>query len=384
MSAAMKRYGFTALILCGVVLAGACGSVFPGPQRPRYRIIAYVYRNADMDRIGADKITHINYAFGSVNTNGQVVLDNPDAPAHLARLQALKAKNPRLKIILSVGGWGADNFSDAAFNNTSRRAFAATAIALIRRYALDGLDLDWEYPGQPGPGIKYSADDKENFTLLLKTLRQELDALSDERKRTGPDRYTLSIASAGGVYFEHTEMDRLHVYLDWINIMAYDFAGDWSRTTSHHAALYWSPAAGSDHGPSAADFVKQHLAAGIPSRKLVLGVPFYGRGWCGVDSRNQGLYQPFESYISSYPYWVLARDYVGKHGFERHWDSVSHVPYLWDSSTGIVITYEDPDSLRDKARFIKDHHLGGVMYWEQSNDPDEKLLDTLFYNLQLR
>jgi chitinase len=379
MSAAMKR---SALILSLALFAGACRSALVGPQTPRYRIIAYVYGNADMDRIGADKLTHINYAFGSVNTNGEVVLDNPDTPAHLARLQALKAKNPRLKIILSVGGWGADNFSDAAFNNTSRQTFAATAITLIRRYALDGVDLDWEYPGQPGPGIKYSPDDKENFTLLLKTLRQGLDALSDERKRTGPDRYTLSIASAGGVYFEHTEMNRLHVYLDWINIMAYDFAGEWSRITSHHAGLYWSPAAGSDRGPSAADFVQQHLAAGIPSRKLVLGVPFYGRGWCGVDPKNEGLHQPFESYIASYPYSVLVRDYVGQRGFTRHWDSISHAPYLWDSSTGIVITYEDPDSLRDKARFIKDHHLGGVMYWEQSHDPDEILLGTLFYNLQ--
>ena len=165
--------------------------------------------------------------------------------------------------------------------------------ALIKRYALDGIDLDWEYPGQPGPGIKYRPEDKENFTSLLKTVRQQLDALSDERRRAGPDRYTLTIASAAGDYFEHTEMDKLHVYLDWVNIMAYDFYTSSSKTTGHHTGLYQSLSAGNSvHNAEAA--VKQHLAAGIPSRKLVMGVAFYGRSFSGVSLENNGLYQPYE------------------------------------------------------------------------------------------
>src|SRR6058998_3900200 len=199
-----------AIVLLATAFSTAC-CTFTHCE-PQYRIVAYVHRRADMYRIGAEKLTHINYAFGLVNENGEVVLSR-EAPAHFSQLQALKAKNPRLKVILSVGGWGADNFSDAAFNRTTREKFAASAIALIKRYALDGLDLDWEYPGQPGPGIKYREEDKEDFTLLLKTLRQQLDALSDERGRTGSDRYTLTIATAGGPYFEHTEMERLHVYV---------------------------------------------------------------------------------------------------------------------------------------------------------------------------
>src|SRR6185503_19386069 len=99
----------------------------------------------------ADKLTHINYAFALVSKEGEVVLNNPESPAHLSQLQALKAKNPALKIIVSVGGWGADNFSDAALTDASRDKFAKSVTALIKRYALDGIDLDWEYPGQPGP-----------------------------------------------------------------------------------------------------------------------------------------------------------------------------------------------------------------------------------------
>ncbi|PYQ56981.1 MAG: chitinase, partial [Acidobacteria bacterium] len=126
----MKR----ALLLA--LLATAC-STFPH-REPRYRIVAYVYRRADMYRIGVEKLTHINYAFGLVNPNSEIVLPR-DGPAHLTQLQALKAKNPKLKIILSVGGWGADNFSEAAFNQTTREKFAASAIALLKQYALDGL-----------------------------------------------------------------------------------------------------------------------------------------------------------------------------------------------------------------------------------------------------
>jgi len=339
-----------------------------------YRIVAYVNRRADIHRISAEKLTHVNYAFGLVSVNGEVFLRG-DAPAHLAQLQALKAKNPRLKVILSVGGWGADNFSDAAFNQTMRDRFAASAINIIRLYALDGLDLDWEYPGQPGPGIKYLDEDKQNFTLLLRTLRTRLDALSDERHRHGADRYTLTIATAGGKYFQHTEMDRLHVYVDWINIMGYDLAGPWSKTTAHHAGLYGG-------APSSESFVMDHLAAGVPPRKLVLGVPLFGRGWCGVEPRNDGLHQPVEAFIGSIPYSILVRAYINQPGFTRRWDSAVHAPYLWNPSSGIFVSYEDPESIRDKVRFVKRHHLGGVMYWEQSEDPDEILLGEIFRDLR--
>jgi chitinase len=370
----VKR-AIVSLVLLSATFSSACSTRFLHRQ-PRYRIVAYVHRRADMYRISAEKLTHINYAFGTVSESGEIVLGR-DAPAHFSQLQALKAKNPKVKVILSVGGWGADNFSDAAFNRDTREKFAASAIAVIKRYALDGLDLDWEYPGQPGPGIKFRDEDKEDFTLLLKTLREQLDALSDGRKRSGPDRYTLTIATAGGPYFQHTQMDRLHVYVDWINIMGYDMAGAWSKTTAHHAALF-APAA----SHSSESFVQQHLAAGIPARKLVLGVPFYGRAWCGVDPKERGLHQSVEAFLGSFPYSTLQRLYINQQGFTRYWDPAAHAPFLWNPESGIFITYEDPASLREKARFVKRHHLGGVMYWEQSEDPDEILLNTLFSNLQ--
>jgi len=367
------------LVLLGQGAAGF-GNVAAAKQ-PKYMIVGYVFRPANIDRISADKLTHINYAFAVVSEDGEVVLNKPDAPAHLSQLQALKAKNPSLKIIVSVGGWGADNFSDAALTDNSRDKFAKSVTDLIKRYALDGIDLDWEYPGQPGPGIKYRPEDKENFTFLLRILRQQLDALSDERGRKGTDRYTLSIASAAGNYFEHTEMARLHAYLDWINIMAYDFYTSSAKTTGHHSGLYQSLSAGNSVAYTEAS-VKQHLAAGIPPRKLVMGVAFYGRGFSGVRPESNGLYQPYERYTGEFPYSVLERDFINKQGFRRLWDDAAKAPYLWNPESVTFITYDDPTSLKAKAEFVKTHHLGGIMYWEQSHDLDGLLLSTIFENLR--
>jgi chitinase len=360
------------LALCSVVSNAASA-----PKR-KHKLIGYVAGRTDMYRIGAEKLTHVNYAFALVSPEGELMFRNPNAPAHLSQLQALKARNPALRIIVSVGGWGADNFSDAALSDESRDKFAKSVVDLVKRYALDGIDLDWEYPGQPGPGIKYRAEDRENFTLLLKTIRQQLDALSVERKRSGPDHYTLTIASTNGRYFEHTEMKKLHVYLDWINIMTYDFYTRGSKTTGHHTGLHAS--SGGDPNRNTEASVKQHLAAGIPPEKLVIGAAFYGRGWAGA--KTNGVNQPFEKYAGEFSYSTLARDYLDRQGFKRLWDRVARAPYLWNAETATLISYDDPASLKEKAAFVKKHHLGGVMYWEHSHDPGETLLNALFQSLR--
>ncbi|HET7705281.1 MAG TPA: glycoside hydrolase family 18 protein [Thermoanaerobaculia bacterium] len=355
------------LAALSLLLLAACATTTTPPDGHDYRIIAYVRGRTDIGRIGAEKLTHINYAFGKVSPEGEVVIEE-DAPAHFSQLNALKARNPRLKVLISIGGWGADNFSDAALTDESRQKFARSAVALIDRYALDGVDLDWEYPGQPGPGIKFRPEDKQNFTLLLKTMREHLGSR------------LLTIASAGGRYFDHTEMDVLHQYLDFVNVMTYDFAGSWSDVTGHHTPLFRSASTPDRH--ASVDFIEQHLRAGIPAKKIVLGVAFYGRSWKGAGEASNGFAQPFEAYDVDVPYSRLVSEYLTSPAFERFWDAAARAPYLWDRTGRRFVTYDDPQSLREKARFVRERGLGGVMYWEHSHDPEERLLGVLSTELR--
>ncbi len=244
--------------------------------------------------IHAEKLTHINFAFAHIDAGGRVVFDNPDLAPAMKSLLALKQQNPKLKIIISVGGWEADGFSDAALTEASRATFAESALAFLRQHHADGIDLDWEYPGQGVAGIKFRAGGQGEFHAPAEAAARTLDTASAADGRNGPDRYTLTIASADREYFEHTEMSRLHVFLDWINVMSYDFFNSLTPTTGHHAGLFASAfAAPTDRNADAS--VRQHIAAGIPAGKLVLGVAFYGRGFAGVKPAHEGLNQPYAS-----------------------------------------------------------------------------------------
>jgi chitinase len=352
------------------------------PQRdPQHRVVAYLAGWAVPPVIHPERITHVNFAFAHIDSTGRVGFEQPAVGQSLLQLQALRKANPQLRLIVSVGGWQAEGFSDAALTDSSRRTFAMSVVRLLREYAVDGVDLDWEYPGQGVAGIKYRSEDKHNFTLLLKTLREQLDAQSSTQRRTGSDRYTLTIAAADREYFDHTEMDKLHVYLDWINLMSYDFFNSLTPTTGHHAGLYRSEhAAPTDRNADAA--VKQYLAAGVPADKIVLGVAFYGRGFAGVTPVNNGVNQPYQRFEGEHSYAELAGKFVGSRGFIRYWDASAQAPYLWNSAARTFITYDDPQSIDIKARYVLEHRLGGIMFWELSQDRDGELLDVIARRLR--
>jgi chitinase len=202
-----------------------------------------------------------------------------------------------------------------------------------------------------------------------------LDAASRAHGRNGDERYLLTIASAGGSYFPHTEMDVLHKYLDWVHIMTYDMYGGYTPITGHHTGL--KGPAGDDSVPSTEAMVAEHLAAGIPAVKLVIGAASFGKAWSGVRAENGGVRQPYEKYDTEYPYAVLAREFIGRPGVERRWDAEARAPYLWRAATRTFVSYDDPESLRAKAAYVRTRGLGGIMYWEHAHDPDEVLLDAI-------
>ncbi len=373
-----SRWRGLALPLLVLGMFGSGTPAFAADASAHYRIVGYVADAKPLPTVSANKLDVVNYAFARLEPKGDVVLPSPTADQTLAALVGLRKSNPNLKVVVSIGGWGADYFSDVALTDATRQRMADSAAALIDKYDVDGVDLDWEYPTLPGAGISHRPEDRRNFSLLLETLRARLDQFGAAH---GGRHYLLTIAAADGEFVQGIELERVGRSLDWINLMTYDFHNSLTPTTGHHAGLHLSTLApGDDRAGDKA--VAQFLAAGVPAKKLNLGVAFYGRAFTGVDPQHDGLQQKYAKYEGSPSWSELVANDIDKNGYVRHWDARAQAPYLWNAATHTFITYEDPQSLRAKAAFVKAKGLGGVMYWEHSLDRNEELLDVLDQSLR--
>ena len=338
-----------------------------------YRIVGYVVDDARAPAITPGKLDVVNFAFAQVDPQHRVFLPSATAPDNLRQLVALRTRQPSLRIVLSIGGWGAGNFSEAVRDAATRATFIDSALALLRQYDLDGLDIDWEYPTLPGPGISHRPQDRHDFTLLLQSLRQRLDAESKSKRGRA---YLLTIAAAEGEFAQGLELPQIARSLDWINLMTYDFYGSLTPTTGHHAGL--APTPGAPAGArNAQAAVEEYLAAGVPASKIHLGVAFYGRRFGDVVPDNHGLLQKFGSDGGFISWRDIATTRLGQADWTRHWDAVAQAPTLWNARAHQFISYDDPQSLRAKIDYVRRKGLGGIMYWEYRQDRDEELLDVL-------
>jgi len=366
----------SALLL--VLLLSACRSMsarVPDVSAPHYRVVGYDVVKDGADHVDADKIDTLIFAFAQVADN-QVVLD-PAASKRLHQLTMLKSAHAQLKVVLSVGGWGAGGFSEAASTQASRQHFADSATKLLMDNDADGLDVDWEYPGHSESGIHSSPQDRSNLNLLLKGIHAALDVAGQSKGR----HYTLSMAIADGPFIDGIDIAAIAPYLDWFNLMTYDFVNSMTPTTGHHSGLHASPLTPTD-ARTTDRAVKQFLAAGVSPKKLLIGAAFYGREFDDVKPEHNGLYQTYGHYGTEHPWPQLEADFINRNGFVRHWDADAQAPYLWNPATRRFISYDDPQSIAAKAAYVKAQHLGGIMYWEQSEDPQNELLDAVWRGLQ--
>jgi len=376
-----NRWGRTlvsALLLaaCQLVVR-ACPAAAAVP--PHSRIVGYATGWVPAQDKDAGKIDTLIFAFAKL-IGGRVVLD-PAGEDHLRQLTALKAAHPELRVAISVGGWGAGGFSEAAAGDAGRRAFADSAAQLIAAHGADGLDVDWEYPEHSEAGIRASPRDRANFTLLIEAIRASLDRAGASRGRTGANHYTLSIAAADGPFVGGIDIAAVAPYLDWFNLMTYDFVNSLTPTTGHHSGLHASRLTPAE-ARTTDRAVRQFLAAGVPPGKLVIGAAFYGREFADVQADHHGLYQHYGSYQGEHPWTELKANYINSSGFVRYWDAAAQAPWLWNTRLRRFISYDDPQSIAAKAAFIKSRHLGGIMYWEQSLDPSGELLEAAWRGLQ--
>ena len=205
------------------------------------------------------KLTHMNIAFGLIKDGllDMSGLTNWDC------VKNFRIWNPELKLVLSVGGWGAGGFSNMAMTEAGRRAFADSCLAVVEQYDLDGIDIDWEYPCSDLAEIDADPRDRENYTLLLQALR---DALGNDR--------IVSIAVGAGEYFvEGTEMDKVAQIADYVQLMTYDMRSGFTMQAGHHASLGLTR--GDTTNTSTRGIVELFHSAGVPYEKMVAGAAFY-------------------------------------------------------------------------------------------------------------
>ncbi len=367
----------------------------------------------------AARMTVLNYAFGNVNADGKCFEANEagqgDAWADYQRpfpaeesvdgkadvegqrlagnfnqLRKLKQRFPHLRIQMSLGGWTWSNFfSDAVLTEQSRRAFVASCLDLFIKGNLpvladdphggrgaaagvfDGIDLDWEWPGSEGEeGNVVRPEDKHNLTLAIAELRRQLDILGRRNHR----HYSLTafLAADPAQIDNGYEVRRIFRNLDFATVQGYDMHGTWEETTNHQSALF-APAG----EPQQPDFtvdraVQALLDRGAPRSKVVVGIPFYGRGWAGVPSTNFGLFQTStgaapgsaEEGYEDYRNLVKLLD----QGYKLYRDERAGFAWLYNPETKIFWTFDDPTVLRQKTRYIQRRDLGGAMVWSLDAD----------------
>jgi chitinase len=302
----------------------------------------------------------------------------------------LKEKYPHLRVNVSLGGYGADGFSDMANDPQLRAALVANVCKWLEDYNLDGVDIDWEYPVGPewGQEIKSRPEDKKNYITLLQDLRNALDELG---AKTGK-RYGLSTAvPASGWFPKANDVKAAAKIVDALKLMSYYYYGGWSSTTGHHTNVSNNPRDPAWGGWSTKQALNEYLKAGIAPEKIMLGIGFYGHAWEGVKAGSRGdspgLFQPYESVPNSPPYdqgtisWVEIEKLLQPgSGYTRYWDNVAQAPYLYNGD--MWITYTDQEQIKLLTDFVKEKKLGGVFVWEYAHDMNTSLMSVLAESAQ--
>ena len=310
----------------------------------QHRVVAYypgwMKTKLPAPQVKFEYITHINHAFAWPTASGTITAyDEINHPELITEVH--KAGR---QILISLGGWGqSDGFSPMAADTNIRKTFIQNLLNFCTSRGYDGADIDWEFPA--------TTADRANLTALIKQTREAFD-------QTDPALLLTMVAVAGDWNGKWHDYAKLAEYVDWFNLMAYDFHGSWTNHAGHNAPLY-APATEYD-GSAHQAVLYLHNSRGIPKIKLHLGMPFYGR-----EFNASQLYGPSTGGAELEYSSIVPRL---KFGWDYFWDDVSKVPYLLNTSRTKVVTFDDSLSISWKCNYVEQNGLGGVMIWALGQD----------------
>ncbi|KAI5793879.1 glycoside hydrolase superfamily [Peziza echinospora] len=350
--------------------------------------------------VPADQLTHILYSFADIKANtGEVFLTDTYADTdqrfptdswnengtnvygNIKQLYLLKKKNRKLKTLLSIGGWTySAHFPTALSTPEGRSTFASTAVTLLKDLGFDGLDVDWEYPDNAAQAM--------DFVLLLKECRRQLDlyyaeAFSSDSKITDLDdesnnnvtvimeegtasRPLLTIAApCGAQHYSKLLIAEMDAYLDFWNLMAYDFSGAWDSTSGHQSNLYKSTTNPTSTPFSTADAVDYYISHGVTPSKIILGMPLYGRSF--VDTDGPGTKYATTG-AGSWENGIWDYSVLPQSNAELFYDEESGATWSYDNRTRTMMSFDTAEMQKVKAGYVLEKGLGGAMWWESSSD----------------
>jgi len=328
------------------------------------------------EKIPFQKLTMINYAFFYPLSDGSLVGRDTAGDRRILKGewgQSEDRHQPRtglvtlahrygVKVLLSIGGWeDSSNFPDVAASEAKRARFARSCIEKIQEYDLDGIDIDWEYPGYAPHNGK--AQDRENFTHLLRATR---DALSEHGQRIGRKLLLTAALPAAATILANYDVARVTDLLDLFNVMTYDLSGTWDTLSGHNAPLFAPTDLDTLRNVDAA-FRLYTVTYGVPAAKVCIGIPFYGHSF----ARCEGVYQPHAGPDTTHipPNGCFYSDIVREIGnFRRSWDERAKVPFLVNQEWKTFVSYDDEESVGLKADYALEHKAGGVIVWEITGD----------------
>ncbi|HHU55532.1 MAG TPA: glycoside hydrolase family 18 protein [Acholeplasmataceae bacterium] len=298
------------------------------------------------------KIDVVNYAFGLIE-DGKLSLKLLEHRDEIIK----EAHSAGVKVVLSIGGWGAGGFSEMASSKETREEFIDSIIFNVKANHFDGVDIDWEYPTSSAGNIASSPDDKDNFTLFMEELRVALDNVNPN--------LILSIAVSASPHAakHYYDIPRLNKVLDYLHLMTYDLIDYKTLNTTHHTNLYPSKYS----NLSVDEAVKAYINEGMDPQKIIVGLAFFGHLFTTTSEGTNGIGATSEN-RRGIPYRTIVNDYLNKREYKVYLDEDAKAPWIYGNNT--FISYDDPDSIKAKCEYVLKHNLGGVMNWEYNQDTE--------------